>query len=106
MDNKTFSQRLEIIASAYRELLCEWARDAADEEKPEVPQELFLALRPMLGMALGGGGFLEMLVGPQGRTEGLKELRDFSRGKEKLIICDPYIFSGRTRDAAAIATDF
>lgn len=51
------------------------------------------------------GGFLEMLVAPGNRQQGLHNIREETQGRRKLIILDPYIFSGPSARAADIAID-
>lgn len=51
------------------------------------------------------GGFMEMLVAPGNRQQGLRNIRDETRDCRKLIILDPYIFSGPSARAADIAAD-
>lgn len=50
--------------------------------------------------------FLNMMSAPGQRSEGLKEIKSFTKDAEKLIIIDPYIFSGKKEKAEAIAEDF
>lgn len=40
------------------------------------------------------------------RDSGLKEIRDFTWGAKELIIIDPYLFSGATKDAESYLNDF
>ena len=48
----------------------------------------------------------ELITLPGQRTEGLKEIRDFTLNATSLLIIDPYLFSGRSSSAAKIAEDF
>ncbi|MCK8136718.1 hypothetical protein [Pseudoalteromonas sp. 2CM28B] len=48
---------------------------------------------------------LQLLTKPGERNSGLKELRDFTRESESLIIIDPYFFSGESSKAQIIASD-
>ncbi|EGQ8093229.1 hypothetical protein V3H24_14115 [Vibrio parahaemolyticus] len=47
----------------------------------------------------------QLLTKPGDRSSGLRELRDFTRESESLIIIDPYFFSGESKKAQIIADD-
>lgn len=59
-------------------------------------------------------GIMKMLVAPRHgqneiqemRNKGLKEIRDFTRDSEELIIIDPYIFGGSTDSASQYIEEF
>lgn len=51
-------------------------------------------------------GIVHLLTRPGQRSIGLKELRDFTGEAESLIIVDPYVFSGSSERAEAIAAEF
>jgi hypothetical protein len=52
----------------------------------------------------GGDGLARLLVGAAGgaatREEGIKEIRDFTRDAEKLVVVDPYAYGGEAAFAA------
>ena len=52
-----------------------------------------------------GSNRLDMLTKPGDRSHGLRELRDFTRESESLIIVDPYFFSGEKANAEKITED-
>ena len=52
-----------------------------------------------------GSNQIHMLTKPGERSNGLKELRDFTRESESLIIVDPYFFSGKKTNAEKITDD-
>jgi hypothetical protein len=47
-----------------------------------------------------------LLVSPGNRSDGLRELRDFTADISKLTVLDPYFFSGDARLAPDIADEF
>ena len=53
---------------------------------------------PLAERGEGDGGMMRLLVGPPGsaatRQEGIKEIRDFTREAERLVIVDPYAYGG------------
>jgi len=49
---------------------------------------------------------LEMLTGLSMRNEGLKEIRDFTKNTENLIVIDPYIYGGETGNSKKYIDEF
>ncbi len=96
----TYRQFLE----EYAKLLNTWLasndrRDAENLAAPPWP----LSVCPF--WAVQDDGLLHMLVGPGERATGLRELRDFTRGAKRLVILDPYFFSGDRASASAYAEE-
>jgi hypothetical protein len=104
------SEELRHLVRRHIELLNEYEEFL--ERNPEHPHFPFLPVRydPVVieracPLERDPGGFLEMLVAPGNRQQGLHNIREETRGCRKLIILDPYIFSGPSARAADIASD-
>jgi hypothetical protein len=62
---------------------------------------------PLVGDQVGGEGVSQLLVGPLGaaeRDEGIREIRDFTRDAEQLVVVDPYVYAGEFSKAARIGS--
>jgi hypothetical protein len=61
---------------------------------------------PMAGSAGDGPPVVEALIGPAGssrtatRTDGLREIRDFTHAVENLVVIDPYAYGGEAGEKA------
>jgi hypothetical protein len=61
--------------------------------------------------AQGGDGMTELLVGPHGakgtapKADGLREIRDFTRDAERLVMIDPYAYGGEGAEKATSYVD-
>ncbi len=106
--NEDFERRYRSLLEQYTKLLQEWLENSHGEERP------FPLLPPFHPIAVlrdecplrGQPDLASLLVGPGSRAAGLRELRDFTRGVERLTILDPYLFSGDAAHARKIAHDF
>jgi hypothetical protein len=47
----------------------------------------------------GGDAPVKMLVAPSKRKEGLREIKDFTKSADSLIVIDPYIYGGYGRES-------
>lgn len=97
----------------YQTLLCEYEILLESFEEGESPEEIFPlhTMRPLIverrcSLLEREPSLIEMLVAPGNRELGLKEIRDFTKDTEKLIVIDPYIFSGSKEAASQIAQEF
>lgn len=69
-----------------------------------------LALRgsrcPLSEARADGDRLTEMLTAPGSRPAAIRELRDFTREAQRLIVIDPYIYSGKKTEAEERAEEF
>jgi len=108
MDNP--SKELRQLVRRHIELLSEY--EDFLERYPEHTHFPFLPMRyePVVieracPLERDPGGFMEMIVAPGNRQQGLHNIREETRNCRKLIILDHYIFSGPAARAAEIAKD-
>ncbi len=106
MEPQEYTTRYRKIATELMQLLKEWLPYAQEHEEAKLPSELLTALLPGLFRPFGSSSFLQVLVAPDDRMRGLRKIRDFTKDADKLMICDPYLFSGEKSDAKAIAEEF
>lgn len=68
-------------------LICELRRTQHLLEKSTLRQ------CPFVERKSNAGGTLEFMVAPGDKSKGYKELRDFTRGAERVIVVDPYFYT-------------
>lgn len=101
--NEILKKQQRLLAD-YFELLNEEGDISLPPLLPGWPRHLFIESQCPLSNRSSDS--LGLLVAPGGRDAGIKEIRDFTKNSEKLIIIDPYIFSGKSSQAKKIAEDF
>jgi hypothetical protein len=98
--------RYRSILDRYIKLLQEW------RELSDWPQRFPLPPFPAIQVVRGecplraDPGLAHLLVGPEARADGLRELRDFTVDVSGLTILDPYFFSGPAADAGEVSEEF
>ncbi len=110
--NESQRKRYHNLISKHRELLREYLELTENIDVDELP---FFPLHPFERPVVirerkcpleNKGDFLEMLVARGARQDAIREIRDFAKDVENLIIVDPYIFSGESSEADHIAEEF
>jgi hypothetical protein len=98
--------RYRSLLDRYVALLQEW------RELSDWPQRFPIPPVPAIQVIRGecplraDPGLAELLVGPQARATGLRELRDFTVDVVRLTILDPYFFAGPADTARDVADEF
>jgi len=100
-------RRYRSILEQYSKLLQEWL-ELSPEAKEEYPSLLPLfpavaVVRDQCPLRESAPDFSRLLVAPGARTDGLRELRDFTANATRLTILDPDFFAGKASRATDIA---
>ena len=103
------------LVENYKQLLTEYHDLLLDAERHEeieflppffLPQDRIVYIEGHCPLSRESGNSMQLLTRPGERDEGLKELREFTREAESLIIVDPYFFSGKKELADKICDEF
>lgn len=101
-------RRYRSLLEQYSKLLQDWLElSQATHDSPHFPPFPPVAVvNSECPLRQRDPDLLRLLVAPGERSDGLREVRDFTAGVKRLTILDPYFFSGKVSRAKAIAQDF